>query len=136
MELFTWNNEYSVHNKELDNHHKRLFYVFNKLYKSCLDKNVTFNLSPIIEELVSYIKYHFDAEELYMKSIEFKDVNVHISEHRFFTSRIVKYHNNKNMNDSVASKEIVLYLWKWLMDHIMIEDKKYSTILKKEPCKY
>lgn len=126
MPLFTWDKTYTVNNNELDNHHKRLFEIFNKLYKSCLDKNNNISLGPIIDELVSYINYHFTAEEQYMISIGYKDINKHVSEHRSFTAKICKHQYNKDANDLVLSKEIVLYLWKWLMDHVMIEDKKYS----------
>ena len=126
MALFTWHHKYSVNNDELDNHHKKLFAIFNKLYESCLDKDNNTNIGPIVEELVSYVNYHFVAEEKYMKSIGYKDINKHISEHWFFKDRICKQQHVKDINDIVVSKELVLYLWNWLINHVMIEDKKYS----------
>ena len=96
MALFTWDNKYSVNNEELDNHHKRLFAIFNKLYNSCLDKDKRITLGPIVEELVSYVNYHFVAEEKYMKSIGYKDIDKHISEHWFFKDRIcMRQHVNR-----------------------------------------
>lgn len=130
MEHFTWNKKYSVANEELDNHHKNLFDVFNRLYDSCLKKNGT-RLGAVIEELVSYSSCHFHAEEQYMKSIGYPDITNHISEHRAFTARIGKYHHAGGANDAVVSKEIVLHLWKWLIDHVMTEDKRYSTRAKR-----
>jgi hemerythrin-like metal-binding protein len=131
MALFTWDNKYSVNNEELDNHHKRLFDIFNKLYNSCLDKDNSIALGPIVDELVSYTNYHFVAEEKYMKSIEYKDINKHVSEHWFFKDRICKQQRINDINDMAVSKDLVLYLWSWLLNHVMIEDKKYSIPLNR-----
>jgi hemerythrin-like metal-binding protein len=131
MELFTWDNKYSVNNKELDNHHKRLFVIFNNLYKSCLAKDHKVTLGSIIEELSSYATYHFAAEEQYMKSIGYKDIGKHLAEHKFFADRITKQQYNKDLSDSVVSKETVLYLWNWLLNHVMTEDKKYAIHLNR-----
>jgi hemerythrin-like metal-binding protein len=131
MELFTWDNKYSVSNAELDNHHKKLFSIFNKLYKTCLDKNSELSVDPIIEELVSYTVTHFVAEEKYMKSIGYKDINKHISEHWYFKERICKQQHVKDINNTVVSKEIVLYLWNWLINHVMTEDRKYAIYLNR-----
>jgi hemerythrin len=132
MEHFTWSNKYSVANEELDTHHKHLFDIFNKLYDSCLNNDKTINLGLIVEELVSYTNHHFHAEEQYMKGIKYIDIDKHISEHRYFLAMISKYHHKKEVNDAVVSKELVLHIWKWLVDHVMTEDKKYS-IKSKQP---
>jgi hemerythrin len=84
-----------------------------------------------LEELDSYTHYHFEAEERHMKSIGYKNLEKHISEHKYFADRIHTLIHNKDVNDSLVSKETVLYLWKWLMDHVMTEDKKYSSQLKR-----
>lgn len=131
MEHFTWNNSYSVGNEELDNHHKNLFTVFNKLYDSCLNRSKT-KLGTIIEELAAYSAYHFHAEEQYMKGIAYPDIDKHLAEHRSFSAMIGKYRHTHKANELVVSKEIVLRLWKWLIDHVMTEDKKYS-IKPKQP---
>jgi hemerythrin len=127
MEHFKWNNKYSVNNSELDNHHKYLFDMFNKMYDSCLNKNKDTIVGPILDELVTYIKYHFDAEEQHMKNIGYNDISNHISEHSKFTARINKHHLKKDINNKIVSKEIVLFLWKWLLDHVMTEDLKYAV---------
>ena len=62
MPLYTWDKKYSVNNEELDNHHKKLFDLFNKLYDCSLDKDNRITLGPIVEDLVSYFNYHLVAE--------------------------------------------------------------------------
>ncbi|QEM67497.1 bacteriohemerythrin [Geobacter sp. FeAm09] len=126
MEHFTWNNTYSVADEELDNHHKKLFGIFNKLYDTCLKRNETAPLAAIIEELASYSTYHFHAEEQHMKELGYGGMEQHIAEHRTFAARMDKYRHAHGTNEVVVSKEIVLHLWKWLIDHVMTEDKKYA----------
>lgn len=41
MELFKWYKTHSVNNEELDNHHKTLFNILNKLYENCMGTDLT-----------------------------------------------------------------------------------------------
>jgi hemerythrin-like metal-binding protein len=126
MPLLTWDHKYSVNNFELDIHHKKLFDIFNKLYNSCLDKGNGLILGPIVDELVVYTNYHFAAEEQYMRSVGYKDINQHISEHKIFTESISQQLHKTDVNDSAVSKQLVLFIWNCLLNHIIKEDKKYS----------
>jgi len=126
MVLFTWYKKYSVNNEELDNHHKVLFNTINKLYENCLGTDSPNCLEPIIDELVSYSKYHFSAEEQYMKSKGYKDTEKHIIEHRAFTQKTGELQQVVNKNDFELTKELIVFLGNWLLHHVMEEDKKYS----------
>ena len=127
MELFKWYKKYSVNNEELDNHHKTLFNITNKLLDNCLGSDLSNCLDPIIEELVSYSNYHFSAEEQYMRNIGYKDINKHISEHRFYTQRILHLQQVVNKNDLELTKELILFLGNWILHHVIEEDKKFSV---------
>jgi|SRR5208337_4492115 len=127
MPLFTWDIKYSVNNEELDNQHKKLFDIFNKLYDGSLDKDNRITLGPIVEELVSYFNYHLVAEEHYMESIGYKDINNHISEHKIYLDRIGKLKQKPHILDIVVSDEFILHLGKWIVDHIIELDRKYAV---------
>ena len=47
MELFKWYKKYSVNNEELDNHHKTLFNITNKLLENCLGSDLSNCLDPL-----------------------------------------------------------------------------------------
>ena len=127
IELFKWHNTYSVNNEELDTHHKRLFTILNKLYENCMGTDLTNKLDPIVEELVSYSNDHFSAEEQHMKNIGYKDIDKQISEHRSFTQRALQLKNVADKNDLVLTKELIVFLGSWILNHVMEEDKKYSV---------
>jgi len=126
MALFTWDNKYSVNNEELDNHHKALFDILNRLYFSCFEENENITLNSIYEELVSYINYHFSAEEQYMRSRGYSDTDRHIVAHNMFKERILLLQKDMNLNNIVVTKELIVYLGNWLLNHVLVEDIKYS----------
>lgn len=127
MELFTWYKKYSVNNEELDNHHKALFDMLNRLYENCLGKDRPHCLDPIIEELVSYSNYHFSAEEQYMRNLKYRDIDKHISEHKAFTQRALQLQQVVSKDDFELTKELIVFLGNWLLNHVMVEDKKFSV---------
>jgi hemerythrin len=129
MELFKWHTTYSVDNEELDNHHKRLFNILNRLYENCMGTELTNTLDPIVEELVSYSNDHFSAEEQHMRDIGYKDIDKQISEHRSFTQRALQLKRVVDKDDLELTKELIVFLGSWILKHVMEEDKKYSIKL-------
>jgi len=127
MKLFTWYKKYSVNNEELDNHHKALFDILNRLYENCMVRNNANCMDPIVEELVSYSNYHFSAEEQHMKDIGYKDIDKQILEHRGFTDRALQLQQVVDKNDFELTKELIVFLGNWLLHHVMEEDKKFSV---------
>jgi len=126
MELFKWHNKYSVNNDELDKHHKRLFNILNKLYENCMGTDLTNKIDPIVEELVAYSNEHFSAEEQHMRDIGYKDIDKQISEHRSFTQRALQLQKSVDKSDLEHTKELIVFLGSWILNHVMEEDQKYS----------
>lgn len=127
IELFKWHKTYSVNNEELDNHHKTLFNILNRLYENCMGVDQPNNLKTIVDELVSYSKYHFSAEEKHMRNIGYKDNDKQIIEHREFTQKTLQLRKVVEKNDLEHTKELIVFLGKWILKHVMEEDKKYSV---------
>ena len=67
MPLLNWYDRYSINNIQLDNHHKKLFALFNRLYDICLVDNRDSMFETALDEIVFYSDYHFKAEEQYMR---------------------------------------------------------------------
>jgi hemerythrin len=127
MILFTWYKKYSVDNEELDEHHKALFNIINKLYENCMYIANRHELAPIMDELILYSNYHFTAEEQHMINIGYKEIEKHISEHISFKQRALQLEQDIDKNDYEGSKELIAFLGNWLLHHVMEEDKKYSA---------
>ena len=124
--LITWDDKYSINNEELDRHHKTLFDIFNKLYDNCVENENGISFESLINELVSYTSYHFSAEEQSLRDIAYKDIDKHILEHKTFTDKILRLQSEHNIYDCEHSKELIVYLGYWILNHVIIEDKKIS----------
>jgi hemerythrin len=126
MALFRWYKKYSVNNNELDEHHKKLFRIFNRLYDNCLGHESPECINSIIEALISYSNYHFSAEEEHMRNIGYKEIDKHILEHNDFRQKTLQLQQVADTDVPETTKELIIYLKNWLLNHIIIEDKKFS----------
>lgn len=130
MALFKWHHEYSVNNEELDTHHKTLFDILDRMYYSCLNLNTRHKLYSIIDEFVFYTQYHYPVEEQLMRSVGYKGIDRHIAEHKSFIDNILKIRYNNDV-DRVTIKTLIVHIGSNILNHVMVEDKKYSNQLNK-----
>jgi len=126
MLRLNWYNRYSINNVELDNHHKKLFSIFNRMYDICMENNDTVVLKLLVDELVYYSDYHFKAEEQYMREIGYKDIDKHISEHKYFTEWVIDFKRNYITADLKICLDLIKFLGDWLRNHVIEEDKKIA----------
>lgn len=126
MPLLTWNDDYSVNNDELDSHHKKLISILNHLYSQCLKVDSENCVAPRIEELLAYAEYHFKAEEQYMRQLQYFDIDEHIERHVGFIFKLEEFQRSRSHNQMEVTRELIVFLGKWLLHHVLDEDKKYA----------
>jgi len=127
MPLITWNDNYSVNNEELDSHHKELFLILNRLYVECLDVDNENCVGPKLDELLAYADYHFKAEVEYMRRIEYFEVDGHIDMHNGFVYRLEEMKRIPHVSQLELTKELIVFIGKWLLHHVLEEDRKYAA---------
>ncbi|OFX26234.1 MAG: hypothetical protein A2041_11695 [Bacteroidetes bacterium GWA2_31_9b] len=125
-EFFPWKDEYGVKVKEIDNQHKVLIGMLNKLYDAFMKKEHGEIIGEIIQELTDYAIYHFEVEEKYFKKFNYSDSDNHVKEHRNFSEKVNEFRKEFEKNKSVLTFTIINFLRNWLMNHILVSDKKYS----------
>ena len=126
MALMTWKDEYSVHNEELDSHHKKLISILNRLYTECLDVDNSNCVGPKLDELLAYADYHFTAEVAYMHRIDYFEVDEHIERHNNFAYKMAEMKRIPHENQLERTKELIVYIGKWFLKHVLEEDRKYA----------
>lgn len=126
MPLMSWNDSYSVRNEELDNHHKELMSILNRLYGECLQVDAVNCVGPKLDELLDYADYHFKAEEQFMRSIEYFEIDDHIELHRGFAFKMAEMKRLAPDSELESTRELIVYIGKWLLHHVLVEDKKYA----------
>jgi len=126
--LLSWKPDYSVNEAELDGHHIKLFDILNKAYENVMYSVEMDSVLPIIEELSQYTRYHLAEEEHYMREKEIHDIDAHIAKHREFTQTIETLKTNYHGNNLEVTKELIILLGNWLLNHVLTEDRKYSEL--------
>jgi hemerythrin len=118
----------SVGVKALDDDHKRLIDLLNKLHdgmKSGRGKEV---VGKVLDDLVSYTKYHFAREEEFFDKTGYPGDD-HKKEHKELVDQAVKLQSRYKSGESVLSIETLDFLKNWLNGHILGTDKKYTAHL-------
>ena len=126
IEIFPWTSNFEAGIKEIDEQHKELVNILNRLamYSSTLAKIET--LEEIFNELVAYTDYHFKTEDKiwdeYFKGDSW--YSEHKKTHSGFINQVLQLKANK---DNKAYEDMILeiigFLAKWLVFHILDTDK-------------
>jgi len=132
--MFEWNESFSVKVPFIDEQHKRLFEIGEKINELLLDHNGGDSFEEImdtIDELESYTVYHFKEEEKMMLHYNYPELESHKIQHQKFIS----YLNNLdimeiNGNQEETLKELIKFVAVWIIEHINNSDFKYSDYIK------
>lgn len=126
--MLVWKEEYGIGVDLIDEQHKHLFEIGNRAYsilkdKLCIDKYD--KMAEVLEDLKEYTKYHFKTEENYMLDIGYSNYFAQKVAHKDFVDKLDSY--DLNSIEELTNKEIeeiLSFIFKWVLEHILKEDKK------------
>lgn len=132
MALIAWEDKLSVNIELLDEQHKGLVALINTLYDSAKSGQVISVLESISTELVNYTVTHFKTEEELFQEHGYPESEQHKKEHELFTKYVSDLKDNLNHGKSFEFPELIKFLLKWLYEHILVTDKKYTVFLNRK----
>ena len=130
MNLFEWKDSYSVDILSIDNDHQGLLKIINQLFEAMSHGKASDLISEYIIQLLNYTKTHFEREEYYFSTTNYPDTFEHKLQHQFFIEKIQEFKTQLENGDKKISIELIKFLSDWLINHIIISDKKYMVHLK------
>jgi hemerythrin len=130
MHLMEWNKNYELGITVIDDHHKHLFILLNKVLDDCTSGVSQESLSTVLDQLVDYARYHFDTEEYWMLLHEYPGLTKHRNEHEVFTNRVVTIQQKFHNKETDLFPEVLLFLQNWLSHHILKTDSEYGQFAK------
>ncbi|HEX7675538.1 MAG TPA: bacteriohemerythrin [Bdellovibrio sp.] len=126
--FFKWDQQkLTTHVDAMDNEHKKLIDIMNRLYERHEAKAAKTELQTIVRELVSWTVTHFDHEEKFFDTLDYSQANVHKKIHRDLIERL-KQHGAEFDKTGVLTPAFFQFLKTWLTAHIMGIDTKYGVI--------
>lgn len=133
MELIKFDESMCVNIDKIDEQHRGIFDILNKLSNAIQKREANAILREILAGLSAYANYHFSIEEELFQKYNYPKVNKHISEHKYYIDKIDDFNRRfKQSNNLVLSVDIVKFLVDWITNHIKIEDKEYAEFFDKK----
>ena len=116
----------SVGVREMDNQHKRLVDIINRLYAEIQSGKSRQATSRALDALMDYAKTHLAAEEEFMQSGGYPNYPTQKKLHDALRKKLAGLHQRYTQGDESVLLDIVMFAKEWLFSHIQKEDKKYG----------
>jgi hemerythrin len=130
MALIMWNEMFAVNIQKIDDQHKCLIDLVNKLHDAMKAGKGNTAIGPVLEELVNYTSFHFSTEEAYFRQYAYPDQEIHKKEHGDLTQKAKSLQASHKEGKLTITIEVMNFLKDWLSNHILVSDKKYSPYLR------
>ena len=128
MSVFEWSDRFSVKVKEIDDQHRQLIGMINRLHDAMVANKGRELQKEIVDEMVAYTEFHFATEEKYMRQFGYAGYFEHKKEHEQFTAEAAELKTRVDRGGLVLTLEVMTVLKEWLQNHILGTDMKYSAL--------
>jgi hemerythrin len=130
--IVEWDDRYLIGIPLVDEQHKELIRLTNRLYESCLqgDQEARESFKAAMRELVDYVKFHFGAEEQILKNINYPDFTGHKKQHEDFVRQVLEEIKNFEGGKKFVPNVFVRFLRDWILTHIAVVDTKYAEYIR------
>lgn len=128
--IIIWKAHLSVGITAIDEDHKNLIKMINRLFGSVLSSDPKQVLMSVLHDLLDYVVIHFQREEEYMRHHNYPGFEQHKSEHDALLTTATQFRNKLDSGVATDLKdEIENTLRDWLVSHIQGYDKELGTFL-------
>lgn len=124
MGALQWDESYSVGDAGLDEQHKGLIRLINRLDGGA-------SVPVVLDELQVYVDEHFRDEERRLEAAGYPELAAHKLQHAAFEEWLEASRQACRSGEVVGllRDSISTYLKTWLVNHILFSDKAYSAYL-------
>ncbi len=132
VEIFPWNDKFSIGIEQLDEQHHRLIDLLNRLAGRMSRRVGEDLLQRAFDDLTAYALFHFESEEAVWHSVLSGDAweAEHQQTHEKFVSEVLRI---KALESSQPRREVqdslLSFLVHWLVFHILESDKLLAKVV-------
>jgi hemerythrin-like metal-binding protein len=121
--ILPWSNLYSIGVQEIDDQHRVLVGLINRLGAAAEDAANSGLVRDILASLVTYIGEHFANEERLMREYGYPNADAHIAAHGRLADRVEKMVAQQDQGMTPTLDELIIFLRQWLISHILQTDR-------------
>jgi hemerythrin-like metal-binding protein len=132
MVKINWSPEYSVGVGMLDEQHKRLVLMLNRMIDTREAATGSQVVSEMISRMTAYAQEHFKFEEDLLTKIGFPRLDQHIQSHNKFRKKIVDLCMAVPLGVSSVPQVMLNFHVQWWQNHILQEDMQYRSFFEEQ----
>jgi len=131
FEIFPWNRNFETGLEEIDEQHKVLVDILNRLAWHFASDVSRVTSDHVLDELLSYAAYHFKSEEkIWQEALGGSDMaRNHHDAHQMFFAQVQALKQDHGTEEERLS-ELFSYLTRWLAFHILESDRRMALTVK------
>lgn len=125
-----WSENFEIGFYIIDKQHKKLFEIYNNLVELFYESSNCTSIHDVLSQLVEYTELHFAWEERLMQKLQYSEQVKHGQMHKNLIVEITSFQHELAHDAPVLTYEILMFVKKWLFDHILSEDMKLKPLIK------
>jgi|GEM_PF-1149475 len=126
--LMPWNSSLATGVKIVDQQHKQLVDMINKLYTAMKNGQGKSVIQKLLDDLAAYTVKHFDMEERYFEQFGYKETAAHKKIHADLKATVMDFIDKFKSGKVDVSMELMNFLRDWLANHIQKTDMRYAKL--------
>jgi hemerythrin len=130
-DTLTWRDDWLLQIELLDADHRELVRLMNRL--SDAD-----DLDPLprrITQLIEHLRRHFHVEQVFLRSIDYPDLEQHTREHALQLAELVDMSRRFAGSDAAVLEGAELRALKdWFFNHVIAEDRRFAAYYREIVC--
>lgn len=125
-----WSDDLSIGNVDIDKIHEKLIDIYNDLVDFADMGGSHSEFAFILSKMTDYSLMHFKREEEYMQKMSYPDLAKHKNLHRDYIYTVAMYNVDLSGNNPPLLIEVLGFIEKWWVYHILQVDQKYEKFKK------
>ena len=125
-----WDESLSVGHSNIDNDHKHLIQMINRLYDAIEQRHGEDIIAEVLAELADYTSEHFTREEHVMIHFRYPELAEHRRQHDDLVNQLTKLIHSFELGQITVTLDTMEFLKHWLIDHVQSTDKKLAGFLR------
>ncbi len=131
FEIFPWNRNFETGIDDIDQQHKVLVNILNRLAWHFASDTSELTPDQILDELLTYAAFHFEYEEaIWNKTLsEAAMAKSHRESHQMFFAQVEELRNSREPQEEVLTR-LFDFLTRWLAFHILESDRRMALTVE------
>ena len=126
-----WNSKLNTGNAQIDEQHRRIFQIFNHLFRAIQKHRAHEAVFKVLGALSMYVVAHFNLEENLMTGAGYPGLEAHRAAHAEVRGQVEALVDRFHAT-GLPPQELLAFMEHWLHDHVEHQDKALVRFLAQE----